>query len=97
MIHLISIAVVFVILLSGCIYSYNWQEKQMKKAQDLFNNKLIDLCYNAKTLEQCNYAWNVLMEDCLEGSYFKIPRAYQTKFYELRSVLQGKLSMIEGS
>jgi len=97
MIHLISIAVIVILLISCCIYSYNWQEKQIKKAQILFNNKLIDLCYNAKTLEECNYAWNILMECCLDGSYFKIPKSYQTKFYELRAVLQGKLSMLEDS
>jgi hypothetical protein len=85
------------LLITGCIYSYNYQENQIKKAQILFNNKLIDLCYDAKTVEQCNYAWNELMSDCLDGTYFKIPRSYQTKFYELRSVLQGKLSIIEGS
>lgn len=96
MIHLISIGLIVLLLFSACIYSYNWQEKQLKKAHTLFNDKLIDLCYNAKNLEECNYAWNVLMEDCLEGTFFKIPRAYQTKFYELRSVLQGKLSIIEG-
>jgi len=69
--------------------------KTIKKAQILFNDKLIDLCYKAKTLEECNSAWNVLMEDCLDGNYFKIPRSYQQNFYELRAVLQGKMSMIK--
>ena len=97
MIHLTSIAVIVILLISSCIYSYNWQEKQIKKAHILFHNKLINLCYDAKTLEECNYAWNILMECCLDGNYFKIPKSYQKKFYELRSVLQGKLSILEGS
>ena len=94
MIHLIAISLITILLIYGCIYSYNWNEKQIKNAQKLFDEKLIDLCHNAKTIEECNYAWNELMNDCLDGNLFKIPRSYQIKFYELRSVLQGKLSIL---
>jgi len=95
MIHLFVIGLIVVLLFTGCVWSFNYNEKQIKKAQTLFNDSLIDLCYKAKTIEECNNAWNILTESCLDGSYFKIPKSYQRKFYELRSVLMGKLSILE--
>lgn len=95
MIHLIIIALVVSFLLLGCIWSFNYNEKKIKKTQILFNEKLIDLCYNAKTINECNYAWNELTENCLEGSCFKIHKSYHRNFYELRSILMGKLSILQ--
>ena len=93
--HLIIISLIVFSLIYACIYSYLWQEEQLKNAEKLFNEKLIDLCHNAETIEQCNYAWNELINDCLDGNYFKIPKSYHNKFYQLRSLLQGKFSILE--
>ena len=92
----IFLAIIILIAIIGfIIYSFIWQQKQLKKAQVLFDDNLTNLCYNARTIDECNNAWNVLMQECIDGKMFKIPTAYQKDFYELRANLQGKLQVLE--
>ncbi|MFZ1389462.1 MAG: hypothetical protein WAS34_18920 [Thiolinea sp.] len=66
---------------------------EMDNAKMLFA-ELTEICHNAKTLYECNDAWNRLMSECLDANSFKIPLAYKKDFYELRALLQGKLSIL---
>jgi len=91
---LIIVITILILMFGLAVYSAIWNIKESKKAQILFDTKLINLCHNAATIEDCNYAWNVLMDECINGKIFKIPKAYHQSFYELRANLQGKLTIL---
>ena len=86
-----------VILIFICVAFLFWDMRRRfredDKAKILFTH-LYEVCNNAKTTEQCNDAWNELMASCIENITFKIPISYKREFYELRSLLLGKLSIL---
>lgn len=88
----ISLIILFLIVLLW--YTYNFNEKKRTITKGLFENKLIKLCYDAKTIEECNIAWDELMKDCIEDNVFKIHQSYIKTFYELRAILQGKIIIL---
>ena len=93
---LLVIGIIFIFILLF-IYSFIQVEKNLKKTKNLFNNKLIKLCYDAGDINECNEAWKILMSECLDenNNHFKIPKAYHQDFYELRNILMGKLSILQ--
>jgi len=91
-----AIAGLIIIVLFGfLIWSQVRDFKFQKKTELLFKNRLNSICWEATTLEQVDNAWNTLMDECIYNGHFKISLSYKQDFYNLRSLLQGKLQLLE--
>ena len=73
---------------------YRQEVRQTKIADDIMRN-VRKVCKKANTFEECNNAWNTLIEECVNNE-FKSFRSYHIReFYELRAVLQYKLEQFK--
>lgn len=79
-----------------CVWSFNFEDKKRENTRKLFEEKLKPLCKNAKTYEEVNNAWDILMSECISNESFKIASAWFKDFYELRGLLQGKFQILRG-
>lgn len=79
------------------IKRHNRDEKLLNFSRNLFNSKLLPLCENALTLGECSEAWNILHESCVDfdSDSYIIHRVYYNEFEKLKSLLQGKIFILE--
>ena len=93
---LIFIAVFIIFPLCVVVWLTYRRFRKQEATKQLFEEKLVPLCYNAMTLEQVNEAWNIIFDECIDkNDRFKIDLSYKNDFHGLRFLLLGKLQILK--